>query len=303
MPSNQLAPEISEKCNNAILISGSARSGTTILSKILHSFKNVELVFEPPVLFSLFALLPELEEKQWRLLYETYLYEEFFINALSGRSINCNTKDDSSIYLVKDKEELDKRLNQYIRKPDAEILGQSSCIAYKIPDIVKYLPKLTKMYPKTKLIIMTRDPVETFHSLLEKGWFSDSSLRNKNDIWPNRIKNGFRIPFWVDREDEEAWMEMDELHRIAYYYYQVNHELKELPDFIQVSYDDLISHPNKTIASLADKLGLKFGEKTEEILKTVARTKKPRDPDILKKLSPKIQSQVQHYSELNTNAT
>ena len=107
----QLAPEISEKCNNAVLISGSARSGTTILSKILHSFKNVELVYEPPVLFSLFALLPEIEEKQWRLLYETYLYEEFFINALSGRSVNCNRKDDSSIFLVKDKEELDKRLN------------------------------------------------------------------------------------------------------------------------------------------------------------------------------------------------
>ncbi|MEK9627543.1 MAG: sulfotransferase [Nitrospinota bacterium] len=303
MTFNRLASEISEKCNEAILISGSARSGTTILSKILHSFKNVELAYEPPVLFSLFALLPELEEKQWRLLYETFLYEEFFINALSGRSINCNRKDDSSVYRVKNESEIEKRLNQYIRKPDSEILGQSSWIAYKIPDVVKYLPKLKKLYPKTKLIIMTRDPVETFHSLREKAWFSDASLKNKNEIWPNRIIKGFRIPFWVDQKDERAWVEMDELHRIAYYYHQVSHELKELQDYIQINYDDLVNDPYKTITGLAEKLGLSFGEKTEEILKTVSRTKKDRDPDILKKLSPEIQSQVQHYAELSTMTT
>ena len=88
----QLVPEVFEKCNKAVLISGSARSGTTILAKILHSFKNVELAFEPPVLYSLFALLPELEEKQWRLLYETHLYEEFFRDALSGRAINSSER-------------------------------------------------------------------------------------------------------------------------------------------------------------------------------------------------------------------
>ena len=144
---------------------------------------------------------------------------------------------------------------------------------------------------------MTREPVETFHSLLEKGWFSDFSLRNKNEIWPNRIKNGFPIPFWVDREDEETWVEMDELHRIAYYYIQVSCGLEELPGYIQVKYDDLVSDPNNTTTTLADKLGLCFGEKTEEILKTVSKTKKNRDPDILKKLSPDIQSQVRQYSE------
>jgi hypothetical protein len=46
--------------------------------------------------------------------------------------------------------------------------------------------------------------------LLDKGWFSDSSLKNESKVWPNRFLNGFRVPFWVDRSDAKVWVEMDE---------------------------------------------------------------------------------------------
>ena len=69
-----LNKQIFDKCNECIVITGCARSGTTILSKIIHSFSNVELSFEPPMLFSLFPLINKLSQNDWKLLYETYLY-------------------------------------------------------------------------------------------------------------------------------------------------------------------------------------------------------------------------------------
>ena len=96
----KLNSRIFEKCNNSTLITGGARNGTTILGKIFHSFNNVEYIFEPPLFFSLFALIDSLDKDDWKLLYETYLYEEFLINALGGRNLNYNksSKRDNKQY-------------------------------------------------------------------------------------------------------------------------------------------------------------------------------------------------------------
>lgn len=294
-----LDKRIYDKCNEAIIVSGGARSGTTIMGKIFHSFEEVEYVFEPPMLFSLFSLLSMLDEGQWKLLYETYLYEEFLINALAGRGINCNRVDDSSIYKVKPNHLIEQRLGCSLPKKDIECLAGKSKIVYKMPDVVAFFPKLKRYYPGAMIIIMTRKAPEVFNSILEKGWFGSQTLRQKNLNWPNRFADGLRIPFWVDPKDDELWYNMDELHRIAYYYLMVNKPIKQIQGCITVKYDDLIKNPTGTIRSLADILGLEWGEKTDEILKTVRRTKKDRDYDILKQLKPEIRDEVEYYSSIS----
>lgn len=294
-----LDKRIYDKCNEAIVVSGGARSGTTIVGKILHTFQDVEYTFEPPMLFSLFALLPVVGEGQWKLLYETYLYEEFLMNALAGRGLNCNSVDDSSIFRVKPKELVEERLRYSLRKSDAERQAKDSKLAYKMPDIVPLLPKVKQYYPGTRIIIMTRKAPEVFNSILEKRWLSSQNLKDKNLNWPNRFADGLRIPFWVDPKDDELWYNMDELHRIAYYYLMINKPIKQIQGCITVKYDDLIKNPISTIRSLADILGLEWGEKTDEILKTVRRTKKDRDYDILKQLKPEIRDEVEYYSSIS----
>jgi hypothetical protein len=106
----QLKESVKSKVNNSILITGSARSGTSIMGKIIHSLKNVEYVFEPPTLVSLFSVIHEMDEKHWSLLFQTYLYEEFLINAIAGRNLNFNTNDDSCIYNTKPRNEIEERL-------------------------------------------------------------------------------------------------------------------------------------------------------------------------------------------------
>jgi len=224
-----LDERIFKKCNNVVVVTGSARSGTTILGKILHTFKGVEYSFEPPMLVSLFALIDTLPQAQWKLLYETYVYEEFLINALAGRGLNCNRADDSSIYNVKPKILIEGRLEYSLRKIEAERKAKKSRVVYKLPNIVPFLSKLKVYYPGTKIILITRKAPDVFRSILEKGWFADSTLRNENIAWPNRFIDGLRVPYWVASEDVEKWCKMNELHRIAYYYIRMNESAKLLP--------------------------------------------------------------------------
>jgi hypothetical protein len=287
------------KCNEAILISGGARSGTTILGKIMHTFQDVEYSFEPPMLFSLFPLLPVLPEHHWKLLYESYLYEEFLMNALAGRGLNCNRADDSSIYNVKKGKLIESRLRQSLRKADAEELAKKSQIAYKMPDVVPFLPQLKRYYSGTWIVIMTRKAPEVFNSILEKAWFSTKALKEKNLIWPNRIVNGLKVPFWVDGKDYQDWCEMDELQRTAYYYLRVNESLKNIPGCIRIRYDDLIEDPKAITKLLTERLNLAWGDKTDHILSTVSRTRKYRNYKILNKLEPEIREQVEYYSSMS----
>jgi hypothetical protein len=290
---------ISEKCGKAIVVSGSARSGTTIIGKIIHTFQDVEYVHEPPMLFSLFGLISEIDENHWRLLYETYLYEEFLMNALAGRSLNCNRADDSSIYHVKSQRWLEERQNKSLRKVDAELLARNSSLSYKMPDVVPFLPLLNEYYPGTRIIMMLREAHDVFSSLLEKGWFKDETLREKNIIWPNRFLKGIRIPFWVDPADDEKWVEMDELHRIAYYYVRVNQPVEKLTDCIKVKYSDLVKDPRETVRSLAKELNITWGEKTDDVLNGVSRKRTTADYSILKNLDPKTREEVEYFSNIS----
>lgn len=284
--------------SKAVLVTGSARSGTTIVGKIIHTFRGVEYAYEPPMLFSLFALIERMNEQDWRLLYETYLYEEFMLNALAGRSINCNRSDDSSIYNVKSLEEIEPRLQQSLSKAEAEILAKCHTVAYKIPDITQYVPKLKDYYPGTQVVVTMREAVGTLNSLMQKKWFNEANANN-NLIWPFRIHEGMQIPFWVREEDDDFWLGLSELDRSAYYYIRVNENVNKIAGRIEVSYTQLVRDPSKTVSELAEKLGIKFGSITESILREVKRTLPARDDQIISGIQPGLKEQVMHYSGLS----
>ncbi|XOV79189.1 MAG: sulfotransferase [Aestuariibacter sp.] len=288
-----------EACRNTIVLSGSARSGTTILGKLLHSFENVEYAFEPPTLFAVMPLIDSMPKNQWQLIYETFLYEEFFINAISGRAINCNRADDSSIYNVKSAAEIEERLATSTSKLAAEAQIHKHTIAYKMPDIVKYLPSLEQLYPDHQMIIATRKAPQVFSSMFRKGWFDDESLQVNNSIWPCYLLQDKKIPFWVENNDAEEWLDMDELHRIAYYYIMVNQPLESMPNTYQVKYDELIANPEQVITALAEHLGLAFGEKTKELLGSISRQNEEASDSLLAGLTRSVREQVLAYSDIS----
>nr|WP_319395136.1 sulfotransferase [uncultured Desulfobacter sp.] len=291
-----LSETVREKVGHSIIITGSGRSGTTILGKCVHSFDKVEYIYEPPLLVSLMPLINQISMEQWRLLYETYLYEDFFCNTFMGRSINCNRIDDSSIYRVKSAEDVERRLNSSLRKLEIERLTAESVIAYKFPGALPYLHKVTQYYPNSKVIIIKRNAVETINSLISKKWYSDDILKG-NLHWPYRMKDGFRIPYWVRENDALKWVNMSEVDRCAYYYITANEDAETIEKKIEIRYSELLDDPLRIIQDLSKRLNLNFGPKTKEIINDIAPTTKKRDFSILDKISPDLRDKVLYYSE------
>jgi len=288
-----------EKCNSAIAISGCARSGTSIVSRLVHSFQSVELSYEPPVLLGLLPSINQLAESEWCLLYEIFLYEEILMNSICGRSLNCNRGDDSSIFLVKSEDIIESRLSRSIKKIDAHEISKSSHIAYKTVSMIPYFSKVQKYYPKTRFVVVQRKASELFQSLLKKSWFSNKTLSESADLmYPVRLVDGIRVPFWVAEGDTEHWAASDELHRIAYYYLRMNRSLSSIDNPIIIRYDELISNPYLTVWNLAGKLNVQFGNKTEEIIKTISRQSEPADNKVFDTLDSEIFSDVMYWSNL-----
>ena len=286
------------KVDNAILISGSARSGTTIMGKVVHSMEGVEYSFEPPVLCTLIPLIKSLKKSEWKLLYETYLYEEFFINPICGRNINCNVSDNSSIYKVKADKDITSRLDRSISKNSAEKIGNDKIIAYKMPDITPFLSRMIDYYPDTRLILMRRGAIETINSILQKGWFSDSGL-STNMIWPFLTTESVHVPYWVNERDVDLWLSMDEINRCAYYYIRVN---QLVPDnAIVVNYENLVSQPLKVVRDLANLLELNFGSKTSDIVSSIRPIRRELNTDVLDLISPHLKEEIDKITATSPN--
>lgn len=293
-PSLTLSPGVFEKCNKAILISGAARSGTTIMGQIIHSMKNVEYLFEPPVLFSLIPLIDIMDKRQWMLLYETYLYEEFLVDAVAGRRLNFNTFDDSAIISVKDKKIIDERISKSWRKRELGPRVEQSVVAYKMPDVTNQISMLQKYYPGTKVVLMIRGANDVFHSIKRKGWFTDEALRRGSELWPNRLYKKWQIPHFVDPADIEDFISFTEVERMAYYYLRVYKNWKKIKNCFVVQYDDLIQDPEKTVSALAKKLGLAYGEKTKGLIESVKLSPKDRSENFLELLSPTTRRKIEN---------
>ncbi len=294
----QLDPAMQQAIGTAVLVSGSARSGTTVLGKLIHSFSDVEYVFEPPTVIALFALLDTLPESTWRFMYETYLAEDFLANALAGRSINTNRADDSSIWAVKSEQEIERRLGRSRSKFEVMQEAVRSVLAYKVPNIVPLLGKFHLRYPDTRLVVIKRGAIETIHSLIRKGWFQERGGA-QNLIWPFRLYDGVRIPYWVAVGDEELWRSLGEIDRCAYYYVRMSDAPPEGERVFHVLYTSLVNQPAKTANQLAEWLGLKFGDKTPNVLATIKATGKQIDISILDRVTPALRDKVMFYSALS----
>lgn len=285
--------------NRAIFIAGNARSGTTILGKILYSFNTVEYTFEPPFLFSLLPLIHELPEAQFRAMFEAYGYEDVLLGALGARNLNFNSNDDSFVYRSKSETEIKARLQNGWPKERLLDAAEKSRLCIKMPDIGAPLQKLMAYYPGMQVVATHRKANPVIESIIKKKWYSNESLQQHTQIWPSQAKDGITIPMWVEKEFVKDWLGWTELERAGYYYVRIARELSKLKNAIFFSYEQMVENPKAAVSSLAKKLQLDFGPQTEALLATV-ETKSPKGENWIAKLPSHLQKQVQEYDSLGS---
>ena len=303
----QLRPVISQVVGRSILITGVARSGTSIMGTLVHSLSGVELVFEPPLLYALFPLLGQMDAATWKFLYESYLFEDFLADALAGRRSNFNRWDDSGIQKVKSIQDVDARLDSRYRRLD---LFREACnhrVAYKMPDILPWVNTITgpNFYPEMQCIIMFREPEAVVDSLLKKHWFSDDGRSSDVIQGPwNRLAPD--EAFWV--RDSTEWEDASELEKSYLYYlwqsealvarnknYVLKNGIFETMDgkrYCIVNYDDFVREPAQEFQKVIEFVGCSPTPATAELLKTVKYQQNGMVAQTLDKISPELRGRV-----------
>jgi hypothetical protein len=289
-----------ESINRSIFIAGNARSGTTILGKLLYSMQRVEYAFEPPALFSLLPLIDGLPKEHFMAIYEAYCYEDLLLGAIAGRNINQNRNDDSSIYLAKSFQNVSTRLGKSWSKDDQVTAAKDAILCIKMPDTALPLVTLKKYYPAMRVIATHRKANPVIDSILKKGWFKNSNLQNQNLIWPSQHRGELLVPVWVEKDKIHQWNSWNELERAAYYYCVTTIGLTKIPQAISFSYERMLESPEQEINKLAKTLGLEFGENTAALLSTVEKKSKSTE-DWVAKLPPTWQTSVREAEASREN--
>ena len=252
---------INNVLENVIWITGCARSGTTILGKILSTLKNVEYAYEPEFLFSLLPSINKINKKEWLKIYNAYIVEELLFNLCTGRRANFKKSEDSYIGHSLDFKKINKKLNINIRRGnfDKYLSKNKKILIIKIPDVSKNLTILQKYYPKNKFIVTNRNSSSIINSIIKKKWF----LNNKTLPW---IYNN---PDLFGENNFKKWIKLNEKQKANFYVNLMSMNCKKIKNKTNFSYDELIKNPHKEIDKVCKFLKLKKTTKTNEIIATV----------------------------------
>lgn len=273
-----------------IIIAGPARSGTSILGKILGSCKNTEYWYEPETFQYISTLYNKISKKIWKILFERYITENL-LRLITGRSINFKKNENSSIFDLKSKKEIKKKLqnklseldlNDYLKKNQVNLIIKSPSVE---------LNYLMKIFPKYKIIFTLRDHYEVINSLIKRKWF-----RNKNYLktfLPSvRIKN-HNYPLWMKKKYLKFWNGSNEETKCAIYLLYCYDEARKFNNIIYFKYKESIDYPEKSSRLIIKKLGLKLSDQTLKIIKKVRKPKSSlqlKRNEIRNKINPKVLS-------------
>ena len=264
--------------NKVIIISGAARSGTSILGKILGSCKKVEYLYEPETFNYLSFLRNKVENKVWKNLIERYLTENF-LRLVNGRSLNFRNGENSSIKTIKSNREIKLKFSKEISELDFYNYINKNKISFLIKSPNLEFSSFKKDFPNFKIIIINRNPYQVINSLMNKNWF-----KNKNYLktfLPSVKINGSFYPLFMKKKYLKMWHNSNECTKCAIYLLCCEDEIKKIKNKIIIQYDDLIKSPKVITNRLLKRLGLSKSKKTHKILNNINLSKTARKVNIL----------------------
>lgn len=253
-----------------ILIVGPARSGTSILGKVLASCHKTEYWYEPETLQYIATIYNKIPKNIWHKLYQRYLSENL-LRLITGRSINLKKNENSSILSFKSSREIKSKLKNNLSEMDLKnyIKKNKTCFIIKSPNLE--LKSLAKLFPKYKIVFTIRDHYEVINSILKRKWFKNKNYL-KTFLPSIKIDNKY-YPIWMKKKYLKYWKRSNQETKCAIYILCCYDEVKNLKNVFFFNYQDSIDNPLKSAKLIAKKLNLKFSDKTFQILKKIKTPK------------------------------
>lgn len=248
--------------NNTCFISGSHRSGKSLLTAIIPSIEKSGLINKEPLL----NLVPNMyANKEINLKSAKYLARFIQSNTnysnFIGRKLNLKKTDETSIYNhMNYKKYLDK-ISSKTKIKIQENTVEKEVSFYDIHNILTNLKFWKQTNDNFKLINIDRNPIDLVYSWHENGFgsYSDSSI---NQLLLYKEKNVL-IPSYA-KKWKSKFLKMNELDRIIeilnqqiiaannnYRYYQKNTKI------LRIKYEDMLVNPLNNLQVINNFLNLK----------------------------------------------
>ena len=295
------------------MITGIFRSGTTMLGKIIGTFKNLEYCFEPPLVFHLDYLVKNdiINDDLAVEILRTYFAEDIMLNSHHGKGYNMRPSDDSCIFNMKSYSEvLSRWQNVHSSKEAIESMNSlQSRLVFKSPGVYSLLPGLLNMFSEIKIIEIKRDLKSILSSIMVKKWFVASTLMDKNYFsnWPYH-NNDLHVPYYIDREEIDFWTEANEVTKTIHVIntltkasLEVGERIKKThpEQYIEVKYEHILDDPSYMIEEVSTFLDAEWTPITNQRVSEIKSTKRKYNvDDLLAKCDEKIRNDFLNYNKL-----
>lgn len=258
-----------------VIISGLSRSGTSILSKIVGSFKDVLTLHEPLIL----RYLPTLAQNNlmnFKLsshLLKGVLFEDYYLQILQGRRVNFRPADNSYFGNYERLTDVKRRWVRYQRRSDVlkDLNDGKYTFALKISELQSLYPVLKRIFKGVKFIEIVRNGQEVISSSLKRDWYTDDYLNVRMNEWAQFYK--VKIPWYVPKKDLRKFAEWNSATRIAYIWRILSEKGarygKRSSDYLRLRYEKLAADPEEITKLCEDFLNLSRTTVTAKHIKAI----------------------------------
>lgn len=273
--------------NNLIVITGVARSGTTLLGKIIGSFSDTHYIFEPPT----FRLIPPLihnsylKEGQGSQLLKAILFDELYLQIIHGRYINFNEKDDSFIGHYIEPEKIKKRWKKYRRRKDVieDIQSKNYLFVLKIPNIQPSLNILKNLFNDIKFVHCIRDGNNIVSSSIRRDFFTQDYLNKRSIEWSNDF-GSIKIPWFINKNDYQSFSKWNQYTRSAYIWrilteMGLNYTKNNEKNVFEFKFEDFLKNSKPFVGQIEKFVGKKQTDITRKHLDSIKSYKQLIYPD------------------------
>jgi hypothetical protein len=272
--------------NRLVVITGVARSGTTIVGKIIGSFENAHYLFEPSIFYLIPPLIKEkqLSKKEGGNLLKSVLFEDFYLQMMSGRYVNFNKKDDSYIGEYVDIKDVEDRWYKFERKVDLmDYLEKNDYLfVLKMPDIQPFYDLLAELFPSIKFIELFRDGNGVISSSIRRDFYSISDLNERLVMW-SYMTNKLRVPWFIDEKNRDIFSKWNHQTRVAHIWrVQTEYGLKfasKSKNILRYNLDDFGKKPEDFVKKAEKFLDRKRTDITNKNIRSVETFKQRKYSD------------------------
>jgi hypothetical protein len=286
------AQELEILQDRIIVITGVARSGTTILGKLVGSMKPAYYFYEPAIMKYLPFLCysnPKLDHI-YNGLFRSMLIEDYLLPVAQGRNLNLNMGEDSYVghYLPLDEVKMNWQTPSRRKIVVAQLRKERPWWVIKTTGYQHLFAVTRVAMPGVRFLHIIRNGNDVVSSALKRGWYTDQYMNREIVDWAQlpEKNNGCNLPWYLDGESKECFSTWNQATRAASIWRCLTEvgmaECQAHPeDCQQLTYEDLVRQPRERVDSFNQLYGLEPTELTQKHIASVGSHKPSIYPSVL----------------------